>query len=360
MKQNNSTPPTLFEKKPWSNNDNTAWLGSTISLHRNIEKFKFPGKLSSDRKKQIIALVTKDLLSNEIIAAAGLKNPTLVKADDIGVLEKEFLAEHFLTTQNFNQTHAGEGFIIDESGEFLAALNMHDHIQLQLTDCKGELEQSWSRLVAIETGLGKSLSYSFLPKFGFLTSDPTECGTALTVTVYLQLSGLIHLEKIDDMLEKYADDSLYITGIQGDPNEVIGDILVVRNNYTLGITEENILSSIRSFTTKMLSEENTARSHIKKEQSADFKDKISRAYGILIHSYQIDAIEALNALSLLKLGAEAGWISGFTNRQANALIFACRRAHLLFDSGEKISQEDLPHKRAEKIHASLKDVKLLI
>lgn len=360
MKQNNDVPPIVFEKKPWSNNDNGAWLGSIVSLERNIEKFKFPGKLPTDRKKQIISLITKDLLSNELISANRLKNPTLIKAEEIGVLEKEFLSEHFLTTQNFNQTHTGEGFVLDETGEFLASLNLRNHIHLQLTDTKGEIENTWTRLVAIESSLGKSLNYSFQPKFGFLTSDPTECGTALTVTVYLQLSGLIHLEIIDDMLEKYADDSLSITGIQGDPNEVIGDILVVQNNYTLGITEENILSTVRSFTTKMLSEETSARNRIKKEQSNDFKDKVSRAYGILVHSYQIEAIEALNALSLLKIGAEAGWLSGITNRQINELFFACRRAHLLYDSGEKITQEDLRHKRAEKIHASLKDVKLLI
>ena len=360
MKQNNNTPPIVFEKKPWSNNDNSSWLGTTISLQRNIEKFKFPGKLATDRKKQIISLITKDLLTNDLISTGGLKNPTLIQAEDIGVLEKEFLAEHFLTTQNFNQTHNGEGFVLDESGEFLATLNLRDHIHLQLTDTKGEIENCWSRLVAIESGLGKSLNYSFQPKFGFLTSDPTECGTGLIVTVYLQLSGLIHLELIDEMLEKYADDSLSITGIQGDPNEVIGDILVVKNNYTLGITEENILSSIRSFTTKLLSEENSARNKVKKEQSGDFKDKVSRAYGILIHSYQIEAIEALNALSLLKIGAEIGWVSGITNRQINELLFGSRRAHLLYDSGEKITQEDLRHKRAEKIHASLKNVKLLI
>jgi protein arginine kinase len=359
MKPNNNSS-ILFEKKPWSNNDNTAWLGSTVSLHRNIEKFKFPAKLPTDRKNQLLSLVTKDLLSQDLAAVGGLNQPTFIKAEDIGVLEKEFLAEHFLTTENFNQTNVGEGFIVDLSGEFLATLNMRNHLRLQLTECKGELENSWSRLVAIETNLGKTLSYSFLPKFGFLTSDPTECGTGLLVSVYLQLSGLIHLEKIDEMLEKYADDSLSITGIQGNPNEVIGDIVVVQNNYTLGLTEENILSGIRSFTTKILSEENSARSQIKREQSSEFKDKISRAYGILIHSYQIEAVEALNALSLIKLGIEAGWISGISNKELNALFFGCRRAHLLYDSKEKIAQEEIPHKRAEIIHKALKDVKLLI
>lgn len=360
MKASDSPNPVLFPKQPWSNNDNPVWLASTISLQRNIEKYKFPGKLATDRKKQIIALVSKDLLSSAIASLGQLVNPSLIKADEIGVFEKEFIGEHFLSVHSYNQAYSGEGFILDESGTFLVTLNMRDHIHMQLIDCQGDLESTWGRLVKIETNLGRNLNYSFSSKFGFLTADPTQCGTALIVTVYLQLPGLIHMNKLEKILDASQDDSLAITGIQGNPNEIIGDILMIQNNYTLGLTEENIISSLRSFLSKMIAEEVNARSQIKREESPDLKDKISRAFGILIHSYQIEAIEAMNALSLLKLGAEAGWISGIGNRELNELLFTCRRGHLLFESKEKLSQEEIPHKRAERIHRALKDVKLLI
>lgn len=360
MKTSDNLPPILFPRKPWSNNANPIWLASTVSLQRNIEKFKFPGKLGTDRKKQIIALVSKDLLSKEFMPSENLINPTLIKAEEIGIFEKEFLVEHFLSTHNYNQTHTGEGFILDETGTFLVTLNLRDHIHLQLIDCQGELENTWARLVKIETHIGKNLNYSFLTKYGFLTADPTQCGTALLVTAYLQLPGLIHSNKLEKILESSREDTLSISGIQGNPNEIIGDILMIQNNYTLGLTEENILSSIRTFTTKMITEEVHARAQIKRDDSPDLKDKVSRAFGILIHSYQIEAIEALNALSLLKLGAEAGWIAGIGNQELNELFFTCRRAHLLYESQKKFSQEEIPHKRAERIHKALKDVKLLI
>jgi len=355
MKANDNPQSTLSPKKPWSDNANPIWLASSVTLIRNIEKYKFPGKLDTDRKKQIISLVSKDLLG-----LGELFNPILVKGEDIGFLEKEFLVEHFLSTHNLNQAQAGEGFILDASGELLVTLNLRDHIHFQLIDCKGELENTWSRLVKIETNLGKTISYSFSPKFGFLTADPTQCGTGLVVQVYLQLPGLIHNGTIDDMIEKHLDESLMISGIQGSPTEIIGDVIVVQNNYTLGITEENIVSSLRNFTTKILMEESSARAKIFREDSSDFKDKVSRAFGILIHSYQIEAIEALNALSLLKLGAEAKWIKGIDNQQINELFFNCRRAHLLAQFKDKIEQEEITHKRSEYIHKILKDVTLLI
>lgn len=355
----NNNNPLLFPKKPWSNNANPIWLASTISLQRNIEKFKFPGKLSTDRKKQIIALVSKEMLSEDLTAGDQLINPSLIKAEDIGLLEKEFLVEHFLSRHSYNQTHAGEGFILDESGTFLATINMRDHIHLQLIDCQGELENAWGRLVKIETALGKNLNYSFLSKFGFLTADPTQCGTALTVTAYLQIPGLIHTNKIEKILNSSQEDSISISGIQGNPNEIIGDILMIQNDYTLGLTEENIISTLRSFISKMIVEEVNARHQIKRDDSPDLKDKVSRAFGILIHSYQIEAIEALNALSLLKLGLEAGWVAGIDPTELNELFFSSRRAHLLNATQEKIIQEEIPHKRAEQIHKALKNVKLL-
>lgn len=347
----------LSQNKPWEGNANPIWMASTISLLRNVEKFKFPPKLHLDRKKQILSLVAKGLTESK----TSLKNPRLLRGDEISSLEKEFLMEHFLSTENYNLAQQGEGFILDESGKFLAALNLQDHIQLSLLDCVGELESTWARLVKLETQLGKIVHYSFLPKFGFLTTDPTQCGTGLIVSLYLQLSGLIHTEQIDTVLEKYLDESLLIAGIQGSPTEIIGDIVVVQNNYTLGITEENIISTMRNFITKILVEERSARAEFQKDEKGEFKDKVSRAYAVLVHSYQIEAIEALNALSLLKLGTECGWISGINHKQINELFFNCRRAHLMRHfPNETIAQSQIPHLRAEYIHKALKGVKLTV
>lgn len=348
--------PILHQTKLWHSNSNTIWLASSMTLMRNVEKFKFPGKLSTDRKRQIVDLAAKNLLQNP-----SLQQPELLKAEEMGYLDKEFLVEHFLSFHNFHQANGGEGFIVDRSGEFLATLNLNDHIQIQLLDCKGELENCWSRVVAIESSLSKEISYCFSPKFGFLTADPTQCGTALLGSVFLQLSALIHSGKIDEVLQQNLDDSMLVYGIQGSPNEIIGDIVVIQNNYTLGLTEENIISSLRSVTTKLLVEENSMRNQIKKEEKADYKDKVSRAFAILMFSYQLEAIEALNALSLLKLGLDVGWIQGIDNERLNTLFFNCRRSHLLsLFPQEKISQEEIPHKRAAFIHQALKDVKLAI
>jgi protein arginine kinase len=353
-----SNPPLLCNESPWNNNSNSIWLGSTIALNRNVEKFKFPGKLSSDKRKQIISLLARDL-----VASDQLKNPKLIRAEDMPPIEKEFLVEHFLSDQSFHQAYAGEAFVLDETGEFLAVLNLRDHLMLEWIDPREELENTWDRLVKIELELSKSANFAFSPKFGFLTSDPGQSGTGLIVTIFLHLPALVYSDSLDEILKKNKDDGVVQTGLQGDPNELIGDIVAFHNSYTLGITEENILSSLRTLATKLVVEEKSFRQHLKQEseiKQAEAKDKISRAFAILLHSYQIEAVEALQALSLLKLGHDLGWLKGTTQTVLNKLLFACRRAHLLCHYGAKISQEELPHKRAEFIHHALHGLELLI
>jgi protein arginine kinase len=356
MKDKNSSKiNTLNQHNPWINNNNAIWLASTLSLSRNFDKFKFASKLPTDRRKQVISLITNSLEQPDL-----LNNPSVIFSEDIAPLEKEFLFEHFLTTQSFQQAHSGEAFIIDQAGDFLATVNIRDHLHLQLTDCQGDIESSWHRIAKIETELGKQVKYAFSTKFGFLTADPNECGTGLTVSTYIQPSAMVHTEKIDSYLENIIDDAIAITGLYGDPNEIVGDILAIRNHCTLGLTEEQILSVVRSFTTKLMIEEKNCRTILRKSGDPEIKDRVSRAFGVLVHSYQIEAIEALNAISLLKLGLDLGWLTGTSMAGLNELFFKCRRAHLLTEQGKKISQEDLPHKRAEFVHHMLKEAKLTI
>lgn len=345
----------LYLNNPWRNNPNQVWLSSTLSIYRNIDKFNFPSKLNTDRQKTIVNLLTTPILNYERLDA-----PKLVYAENMDPLDKEYLTEHFLSSEGFYQAHAGEAFVIDRSGEFLATINIHDHLRITAMDTSGNLEDRWNDLVDLETHLGDSIKYAFSSRFGFLTSDPTTCGTGIQITVYLQLPGLIHAEVIDETLNELVDENVTISGLHGSPTEVIGDILMIKNNYTLGTTDEKTLTTIENVTTKLVVEENSRRLKIKSSEDPEIKDRVSRAFGILMHSYQIDAVEALNALSLIKLGVDLDWITGTTPEELNTLFFNCRRAHLICQFDKKVSQEELLHKRAEYIHEFLKKIQLTI
>lgn len=355
MKDKSKYPPFLVQNAPWNANTNPIWLASTLKFYRNVSKYQFSVKLEASRKKQLANVISKTLLDSKL-----LNQPFHLKAEEIDPLEKEFLFEHFLEHDGFHQAHSGEGFIIDSSGEFLAILNIDDHLQLQLTDCKGELETAWNHLVKIETEIGKVVDYAFSSRFGFLTSHPAHCGAGLSAYLYLHVPALIHLDKLPDFLAKNQEEGVEASGMQGNLNELIGDILTLSNSYTLGLSEEDIIKSLRTLATKILGEEKSLRSHIKDEKNLSLKNKISRAYGLARYSYQLETIEAMNAVSLCKLAFDLGWLSGIDHRTLNELLFNCRRGHLIRVSEEKVATEDIPTKRAQLLHNAFKDSLLQI
>lgn len=354
MKGKSETHP-IYDLKPyWRIEDHGVWLASTLKLSRNFAKFKFPSKLDKIRQQQVATMVF-----DAAKACPELKNPLLFRSDELGPYEKEYLLEHFLLSDHFHQAHhGGEGFIIDESGAFLSVINMSDHLQLLLTDTQQEIEKSWNRLTKIEEWIGKSIDFAYNPHFGFLSSSPALSGTALVISLFLHIPAIIHTGELPELLEREKEEEIEATGLQGSPREMIGDILVVKNACTLGITEEYILTTLRMWATRAV----VAEISLRKKMGNDplLKNKVARALGLLTHSYQLETIEALNAFSLVKLGIELEWIRPTIPLNLNQIFFNCRRAHLLTHLDKKVDVPLLPRKRAEYLHEVSKNLTLLI
>ena len=340
MTEKPNIPPFLFEHTPWESGPNTIWPATSFTLHRNLARYNFPPKLSPDHFKQILTILTEKLLASPYLA-----QPTCLKAEELSPHDKEFLYEHFLCTDGFQNSLAGQGFIIDKSSAFLALINIEDHLLLKLIDSQGTWESAWNKLNQVESTLGEAIDYAFSPRFGYLTSDPTLCGTGLITQAYLHLPALVHTGQLQETLIKQADESILEYGMEGTLEDLAGDLLIVSNSFTLGQSEENILHAVQSTAMKLMALEKTLRTQLKNENNLDMRDHVSRAYGLLLHSYQLQTKETLGALSLLKLGLDLGWIEGVTDGMLNTLFFKCRRAHLAEIVGATLTD---PHEAASK------------
>ena len=356
MTEKNELPSELIKHTAWENESNPIWPVSVFTLHRNLSHYHFPSKLSSAHFEHALSSLSENLLKSSL-----LKNPSFFRAETLSANKKDLLFEHFLCTEGFQNTLSGQGFIIDESSTFLALINIEDHLQMQLISSQSRWQAAWNTLSSIELALGKVVEYAFSPHFGYLTSDPRLCGTGLIVRVYLHLPALIHTGQLSQTLQKQKEEGIHSCGLGGAPDEFFGDLLVLYNSYTLGLSEEAILHDVHSTAMKFVTLEKTLRSHLKDENNLDMKDQISRAYGLLLHSYQLQTQEALNALSLIKLGLDLNWVEGTTDSALNTLFFQCRRAHLSRSLKEdSIDQQEIARKRAEFIHPLIQSLTLKI
>jgi len=347
-------PPYLLEHMLWEDEINPIWPATAFILHRNLAKYNFPAKLQELPMKQILEIV-----KNALLQTPGLSDPLFLKAEDLSPVDKEFLFEHFMCLEGFQNSAQGQGFFIDKSAKFFASINIGNHLQLQLVDSEGNWESGWNRLSQIETAIGTKLDFAYSPRFGYLTSQPSCCGTGLIVLVYLHLPALIHTGQLQEVLSKEKQEEIVAVGIEGPIDGLVGDLLVLRNNATLGLTEENILHTLHMTALKLIVAEKTTRNKLQQENNSLIKDQVSRAFGLLVHSYQLETKEALAALSLLKLGLDLGWISGTSDKKLNEIFFKCRRAHLahLFDE-KSLEQQEIPRKRAEYLHKEIQGIQL--
>lgn len=342
-------PETILKSIPWSELANTIWPASSFTLHRNIAEFPFPSKLTNSNSSK--------LLSKLQTAFSSLSDTTpslYIPGEILSGQEKEFLAEHFLTSEGYQNLSAGQAIVIDPTAHFLATINTQDHLTIQWIDCKGEWEKSWNDLNALESALGTKINFAFSPKFGYLTADPRNSGTALTVSCYLHLPCLIQSKQLTQLLLMHKEPSVETMGMLGNMDELIGDFLILRNHYTLGLTEQTILRDLHMTATKLILAERTQRQKYQQNAPAEIKDMISRAYGLLLHSYQLQTKESLDAISKIKLGIDLGWIIGMKDHEINELFFRCRKAHL----EQLLGKQELAHARAEYLHGQLKQTTL--
>lgn len=339
---------------PWDNNTQGIWLASTLTLHRNIAKFHFPNQLGTAQRGQIFTF-----LKSEILKLNGLRDPIVLRGETLKAVEKEFLLEHYLTVQSFNQAYLGEGFAIDTSGQFLATINLGEHLKLQSTCIDEDLFRSLERLIALESQLSRQVNFAFSSKFGFLNADPMRCGTGLSINCFMHLPALEETGILIDTLAKQRENGVEFFGIGGKPESYVASIVVVRNTCSLGWSEEKITSVLHSAATRLIAAEKRARLELKTRRSEKVVDRICRSFGLLRYSYQLHTSEALEALGLMKLALDMGWLKGIAQASLNQLLFQLRRAHLQFANPHTLA-DSLTQLRANKLQQAFSRAELVL
>ena len=82
-------------------------------------------------------------------------------------------------------------------------------------------------------------------------------------------------------------------------------------------------------------------------------DKIGRAYGTLRHAHIIDSKEALNHLSLLRLGGTLGFFPPETVVLCDTLLMDIQPAHLQMNANQALSPEERDAIRAKTVRERL-------
>ncbi len=320
---------------------------SRVRIARNFADTPFPNR-AGDRQLSAV--------SERVVAAARkcslLEEAVIKDIDDIKPLDLEFLVERHLVSREFIKKHARSAIIIGGGGVINIMVNEEDHLRLQVMKPGLDVAEAWRTADRLESELGGEIDFSFSSEWGYLSACPTNLGTGLRASVMVHLPMLVISRRIVRVLTRVAKSGIAPRGAYGEGSEPSGNLFQLSNQFTLGKTEESIISEIERAALGVIAEEESARESVIRKNKRSLEDKLFRAWGILKNARIIGSVEALELLSQLKLGAGEGIID-IDAGVIDELILNVRPAHLQKLFGEELPRSVRDVKRADYIRTKL-------
>jgi len=136
----------------------------------------------------------------------------------------------------------------------------------------------------------------------------------------------------------------------------MGNLFQISNQTTLGEKEDEIISRLNKVIETIIEKEQDARQVLIQKRPNTLWDQIGRAYGLLTYAHAMTSKEALNLLSVMKLGIDLGAFPEEKRLGIDQLFIETQPAHLQKSTQQKLNAEERDHFRAQIIRERLKSL----
>ena len=215
-------------------------LSTRIRVGRNVADLPLGPAITREQRNSIESKVATSLrdLSGEL---AGTYYPLLGMDEAVRnqLVDDHFLfkaGDRFLDAAGLNRDWPeGRGIFHNREKTFLVWVNEEDQLRIISMQQGGDIEAVFSRLMTAVKEIEKSVAFMFDSRLGYLTSCPTNLGTAMRASVHIRLpelaTDMTAFKKITDAHQ------LQIRGIDGEHSESVSGIFDISNRRRLGVTE---------------------------------------------------------------------------------------------------------------------------
>jgi protein arginine kinase len=252
------------------------------------------------------------------------------------------------------------------------------------------VRDAYTRAGAVDDGLACLLGYAWQERLGFLTSRLGMVGTGLRASVLLHLPAIGLMGSVEDTAARIRHRGVELFGVAGAdfgaagaslwsgemappgmppvpgaethtlqclltdlegavctaPKSAIGDLYLLVNQETLGISEEEILFRVGHAAVEVAQEEDRSRALLAKRGAMETEDRAARAMALARGARLLGFGEALELLSALRLGASLGLVAGLTPQKLAGALLSAQAAHLALCRGAAPDPRALAVERA--------------
>lgn len=319
-------------------------LMTRVRLARNLAKHSFPGWAKPSEREEIVGLCRSALAG-----APTMKKSYSFGIEEIGELERQVLVERHLISRELSGAKEGAGIVVSKDQTFSIMINEEDHLRIQVLRSGFQLKKAWNAINDLDSALEAKLDYAFSPSLGYLTACPTNLGTGMRGSVMMHLPALVISNQMEKIVRAVNQLGMVVRGLFGEGSDASGSIFQISNQTTLGESEEDIIKRLEAVLKSIIEHEENARAKLLEADGPKLLDKVGRAYGILQNSHLLSSGEAMNLLSLVRLGIDLGIFAEDRRAVVDRLFIETQPGHLQYAQKGQVEPAQRDFLRAARL-----------
>jgi protein arginine kinase len=172
----------------------------------------------------------------------------------------------------------------------------------------------------------------------------------------VHLPAMVLSDQINQVVQAVNKLGLAVRGLYGEGTEALGNVFQVSNQTTLGEREFDVIERLNKVILQIVEHEENARMTLLEKKPRLVYDQVGRACGVLTNARTISSKEALNLLSLFRMGVDLGFFPGAARNVVDGLLIVSQPAHIQKAAGRKLTAEERDVFRADLVRERLKSV----
>lgn len=325
-----------------SHSPDSVVLSTRVRLARNIDETPFPSRANKSQLREILTQCQGAIASLKMMEKA-----TVLEMNDLSDPESQVLVERHLISRELSGRKEGSGVIVSRDQSCAIMINEEDHLRIQVLRAGYNFKGAWKVIDRIDAGLEEKLDFAFSPEWGFLTACPTNLGTALRASVMLHLPGLVMAAQMEKVIRAVNQMGIAVRGLYGEGTDASGSIFQISNQQTLGESERGIIKRLTGVLDTVIEQEQNARQKLLENAVPKVLDKIGRAFGVLQNGHLLSSAEAMNLLSLIRLGVDFGLLPEKERRSVDKFFMTTQPGHIqIFSKGDLDNSDERDMERA--------------
>ena len=215
-------------------------LSTRIRVGRNVKDLPLGPAISKEQRNQVEQDVSA-VLNSFKGTLAGKYYPlnNLTDKERASLIADHFLfkaGDRFLEAAGLNRDWpSGRGIFHNNEKTFLVWINEEDELRIISMQQGGDIKEVFTRLTTAISEISKKIEFAYNEHLGYITSCPTNLGTAMRASVHIKLPNLgAKMDEFQTIADKY---NVQIRGIHGEHSDSEGGIYDISNKRRLGVTE---------------------------------------------------------------------------------------------------------------------------